>query len=289
MHNVIPNSHAYIARLEKAARKLGVGILTGAGNTELISEDGRVVAVRVEIGGRSREVRAKGGVILAAGDFSGNAEMRREFLPPDAAAASPINPHASGDGQRLAMALGAATKGMDVTFGPQLRFPEAPKPGLLSRLPTWRWLCKLEAAFVQRVPANWLKPVVRSLLITWMSPSPDMFEQGSILVNRDGNRSATSARGRGRWRSSRTQGVWCSTPASRPTSTLPRTPSRQHRASPLPSSTIIGEAGRISSTRRDAPSLALAIGVDPDNLAAAVADGVSAPLYRWGLCTARSR
>ncbi len=170
MHNVIPNSHAYITRLEKAARKLGVGILTGAGNTELISEDGRVVAVRVDVGGRSREVRAKGGVVLAAGDFSGNAEMRREFLPPDAAAASPINPHASGDGQRLAMALGAETRGMDVTFGPQLRFPEAPKPGVVSRLPTWRWLCRLEAAFVQRVPASWLKPVVRSLLITWMSP-----------------------------------------------------------------------------------------------------------------------
>ena len=40
MHNVIPNSHAYITRLEKAARKLGVGVLTGAGNTELITEDG---------------------------------------------------------------------------------------------------------------------------------------------------------------------------------------------------------------------------------------------------------
>ena len=285
MHNVIPNSHAYITRLEKAARKLGVGILTGAGNTELISEDGRVVAVRVDVGGRSREVRAKGGVVLAAGDFSGNAEMRREFLPPDAAAASPINPHASGDGQRLAMALGAETRGMDVTFGPQLRFPEAPKPGVVSRLPTWRWLCRLEAAFVQRVPASWLKPVVRSLLITWMSPSPEMFEQGSILVNRDGNRFCDERKG---------TGSLAFEPEGKGFVVLDSTIAAHFNVSPHAISTAPGIAfAQFDDYQRGRPdlvheagdprSLALAIGVDQENLASTVADRqYLPPLYAMG-------
>ena len=197
MYNVIPHARVYITRLEKAARRLGVEIVLGAGETELIVEDGRVAGVRVVVGSVPHEYRARGGVILATGDFTGNAEMRERFLSPAAAAASPINPHASGDGQRLGMELGAATKAMDAIRGPQLRFPEPARPGLLSRLPTWRWLCTFEAAVVRRVPTGWLKPVVKSLLITWMSPTPEMFKKGTILVNHEGNRFCDEPKGTG--------------------------------------------------------------------------------------------
>jgi len=197
MYNVIPHARVYIARLEKAARKLGVDIVLGAGETRLIVEDGRVAGVRVVVGSTPHEYRARGGVILATGDFTGNAEMRQQFLSPEAAAASPINPHASGDGQRLGMELGAATKAMGAIRGPQLRFPEPAHPGLLSRLPTWRWLCAMEAAIVRRVPTSWLKPVVKSLLITWMSPTPEMFKQGAVLVNHEGSRFCEETKGTG--------------------------------------------------------------------------------------------
>lgn len=285
MHNVIPNSRAYIARLEGAARRLGVGVTTGATDTGLITDDGRVVGVSVRVEGRERRIRARGGVILAAGDFSGNEEMRREFLPADAAAASPINPYASGDGQRLGIALGAAAKGMAVTFGPQLRFPEPVKPGLLSRLPTWRWLCKLEAAIVQRVPQSWLKPVVKSLLITWMSPSPEMFEQGTILVNRDGRRFCDERTSTGSLAfepegkgflvlDSRIAAYFDVAPHA--ISTAPGIAFAQFNDYRRGRGDLVFEAG-------DARSLAQAIGVDPYNLEAATADlGLRPPLFAMG-------
>lgn len=285
MHNVIPNSRAYVARLEDAARKLGVVITTGAREAELISEGDRVGGVRAKIAGSTREVMARGGVVLAAGDFSGNAEMRREFLMPDAAAAAPINEHASGDGQRLAMQLGAATKGMDVTFGPQLRFPEPDKPGLLSRLPTWAWLCKLEAFFVQRVPTSWLKPVVKSLLITWMAPSPDMFEQGTILVNRDGNRFCDERKD---------TGALAFEPEGRGFLVLDSLIAQYFNTRPHSISTAPGIAfAQFNDYRRGRPdlihtaddirSLARAIGVDEGNLVEAVATrDYRPPLYAMG-------
>src|SRR5690606_17022608 len=141
MHNVVPNSRAYIARLAEAARKYGVTVLTEAEATELVRADGRVVGAVLRTPGGRHRITARAGVVLASGDFSGNAEMRREHLSPHAAAALPINPHSNGDGHRMAAALGADWRRMDVIFGPQLRFAPPRRPGLVSRLPTWKWLC----------------------------------------------------------------------------------------------------------------------------------------------------
>jgi fumarate reductase flavoprotein subunit len=186
MHNVVPNSRSYIARLSEAARELGVTVRVRAEVTELVVEGGRVVGALVRETGGVRTVRARKGVVLASGDFSGNASMRETFLPPAAAAARPINPGANGDGHRLAEGVGAELRGMDVTFGPQLRFPPPSRTGLLDRLPTWSWLCRFEAFFVQRLPAAALRPFVKSLLITHMSPAATMFEAGAVLVNKRG-------------------------------------------------------------------------------------------------------
>jgi fumarate reductase flavoprotein subunit len=188
MHNVIPNSRSYIARLSEAARELGVTIRVGTQVTELLREDGRVVGAVVRDSAGEQTVRARLGVVLASGDFSGNSAMREEFLPRAAAAAKPINPSANGDGHRLAQDLGAELRRMDVTFGPQLRFPPPPRTGLIDRLPTWTWLCRMEAFAVQRLPAAALRPFVKSLLITHMSPASTLFESGAVLVNKRGER-----------------------------------------------------------------------------------------------------
>src|SRR5690349_2373212 len=82
MHNVIPDSRMYIACLGRAARRSGVHILLSAEVERLIEERGTVAGVVVIHGGRSRTIRAQRGVVLATGDFSGNAEMRRRFLKP---------------------------------------------------------------------------------------------------------------------------------------------------------------------------------------------------------------
>jgi fumarate reductase flavoprotein subunit len=188
MHNVVPSSRAYVARLSEAARRLGVEILLGAEVDELVDEGGRVTGALVRAGGARLRVAACRGVVLASGDFSGNARMRSEHLAPAAASARPINPAANGDGHRLAGRVGAQLRGMEVIFGPQLRFAPAPRPGLVSRLPTWAWLCRLEALLVQRLPAAALRPVVKSLLITHTSPSSKLFQRGAILVNTSGER-----------------------------------------------------------------------------------------------------
>jgi fumarate reductase flavoprotein subunit len=190
MHNVVPSSRSYVDRLSDAASRLGVRCRVGTDVVELVREGDRVTGVRTRdlATGEDRLIVAGLGVVLASGDFSGNAEMRREFLPEEAAAALPINATADGDGHRLGVSAGGLLKRMDVTFGPQLRFPPSPRPGLIDRLPTWRRLCKLEAMFVQRLPAAALRPFVKSLLITHMSPTTAMFEAGAVLVNTQGRR-----------------------------------------------------------------------------------------------------
>ena len=285
MHNVIPHARVYIARLEAAARKLGVTITTGAKDTSLISADGRVVGVRATVDGVVREYHARGGVILAAGDFTGNAEMRERFLSPEAAAASPINPHASGDGQRLGLELGAATRAMSVIRGPQLRFPEPARPGLLSRLPTWRWLCQFEAAIVSRVPTSWLKPVVKSLLITWMSPSAEMFKKGTILVNRDGKRFCEEPAGTGSLSFQPERKAFLVFDSA--IATYFDTPPHAISTAPGIAFADFGDYRRgrpdLVHQAPDARQLARSIGVDPDNLEAAVAGrGFVPPLWAMG-------
>jgi fumarate reductase flavoprotein subunit len=285
MHNVIPHARVYIARLEAAARRLGVAITTGATETSLIVDGDRVVGARAMVDGVPHEFRTRGGVILAAGDFTGNPEMRQRFLSPAAAAASPINPHASGDGQRLGMELEAATRAMSEIRGPQIRFPEPPRPGLLGRLPTWQWLCRLEAAIVRRVPTSWLKPVVKSLLITWMSPSAEMFKQGTILVNRDGNRFCEEVEGTASL-SFQPEGkaflVFDATIA-----TYFDTPPHSISTAPGIAFADFGDyrRGRPDLVHRapDVRELAQRIGVDPTNLEAAIADrDFAPPLWAMG-------
>jgi fumarate reductase flavoprotein subunit len=161
MHNVIPNSKTYIVRLLEAAKKHGVKIVTNAQVSDLIITEGKVCGVRYSNGGQELSAHSSGGVVLATGDFSGSKTLREKHLSVSAAKALPINQNALGIGHEIAVKHGASTLQMDRLFGPQLRFPT----------PTWV-----------------LKPVVKSLLVAWMSPTDAIFKSGGILVNQKGNR-----------------------------------------------------------------------------------------------------
>jgi fumarate reductase flavoprotein subunit len=188
MHNVIPNSKTYAARLLEAANKAGVRVITGVSVDDLVVTDGRVSGVSVTRNGQQSTVTARVGVVLASGDFSASQALRDANLTVEAATALPINQDALGIGHQVAMKHGAGTKNMDMLFGPQLRFPTPEKGGFLDRLPTWKWLCQLEALIVGNVPTWVLKPVVKSLLVAWMSPTDDIFRSGGIIVNKAGKR-----------------------------------------------------------------------------------------------------
>ena len=191
MHNVIPNSRSYIARLASAARRAGVEVMLRTEAVRLLLDGDRVSGLEISgsDGGR-RQLEARRSVILASGDFSANATMRKEHLPEAAHGAIPINNGALGLGHQLAAEVGAELLQMDKLFGPQLRFPPPPKAGVIERLPLWRWLCWLEGLVVRNLPPAALRPVVKSLLVSHMSPRNVLFAEGAILIDNSGGRFA---------------------------------------------------------------------------------------------------
>lgn len=79
-----------------------------------------VVGVLATLGGASQAIRARRGVVLAAGGFSRNAEMLRNFVPGQAKAVNYGGAGNTGDGIKMAWALGAGFRDMGYikgTFG----------------------------------------------------------------------------------------------------------------------------------------------------------------------------
>ena len=76
----------------------------------MIVEDGKVLGAVVEKEGKLQNIKARKGVLLGAGGFEHNQEMREKYLP------SPTNTdwsagckHNTGDAINAGMAVGAAT------------------------------------------------------------------------------------------------------------------------------------------------------------------------------------
>ena len=90
-------------------------IWTNAAMEDLIVEDGRVVGARVSRNGASLNIKARKGVLLAAGGFSRNADMRRRYSgdQPNEALWSIANIGDTGEVLETAMRLGAKTDLLD--------------------------------------------------------------------------------------------------------------------------------------------------------------------------------
>jgi succinate dehydrogenase/fumarate reductase flavoprotein subunit len=188
MHNVLPNSRAFIHHLGRAARKAGVKIRLSTRVIELIQEDGRVCGVRCDGVGGQIEFRARGGLVLAAGDFTNDPELKTLHMGPDKAAVEGVNPTATGDGQKLAIRLGAYILNGDLVAGPELRFIRPPRQSWLLRLPPWTLLSGFMAWALKYLPGAILRPFVMSFVTTVLAPSLTLFAKGAILVNRNGER-----------------------------------------------------------------------------------------------------
>jgi 3-oxosteroid 1-dehydrogenase len=92
----------------------GVPILTEASLKELVVENGRVTGAVVERDGEKVTIKASRGVILAAGGFARNAEMRKKYqAPPITADWTSAAPTDNGDAISAAIKIGAATALMD--------------------------------------------------------------------------------------------------------------------------------------------------------------------------------
>ncbi|OBA98745.1 3-ketosteroid-delta-1-dehydrogenase [Mycobacteriaceae bacterium 1482268.1] len=90
-------------------------VWTNTAMNDLIVEDGRVVGARVTRDGTSLNIQARKGVLLAAGGFGRNADMRRRYSgdQPNDAKWSIANDGDTGEVLQTAMNLGAKTDLLD--------------------------------------------------------------------------------------------------------------------------------------------------------------------------------
>jgi 3-oxosteroid 1-dehydrogenase len=124
---------AGIARLRWSMQDRKLPLWLEAPMTELLADDaGRVTGARVTRNETSVTVRARRAVVLAAGGFEHNQQMREQYLPqPTDARWSAAAGTNTGDAHRAAMALGAATRLMNGGWWcSSIRAPDDPVPRL---------------------------------------------------------------------------------------------------------------------------------------------------------------
>lgn len=183
MHNVLPNSRAFITHLTRAAREAGIEIRTGARVTSLVQENARVTGVTC-----GDERIAARSVVLAAGDFTSDPELKARYMGPREAKVDGVNVTATGDAQKMAAALGARVVNGDLALGPELRFIPPQHPNWLLQLPPWPLLASFMAWSLDHMPSALLRPFIMSFVTTTLAPSSSLFEAGALLVNKAGAR-----------------------------------------------------------------------------------------------------
>ncbi len=188
MHNVVPNARAFTDRLLRHCEGLGVRVLTRSRAIGLVTEAGRVTGVDCSTAEGRARFHARRGVILASGDFSADRELKAHFAGPSVADLEAVNRTATGDGHKLALALGARVVNGDIVRGPIMRFIPPKKASWLTRLPRHPGLARMMAWAYERLPQRLLRPFLMSFITTALGPSPRLFGQGAILVNVEGRR-----------------------------------------------------------------------------------------------------
>ena len=98
--------NALAARLYASLLAKGVEVLFGTTVDHLVVGNNRVTGV--ELAGSSTSISARRGVVLATGGFSRDEELRRQLFPPAAGFVSATCHGGTGDGLKLASAIGAS-------------------------------------------------------------------------------------------------------------------------------------------------------------------------------------
>ncbi len=108
--------------IENRARRMGVEILTGHRATRLVTDPttGKVIGVRVDVEKEKvlKNFKARKAVVIASGGFGRNLEMVAEYAPNMVSCVPVMPPSHMGDGIKMGMAIGAATKDMGIAVAP---------------------------------------------------------------------------------------------------------------------------------------------------------------------------
>jgi succinate dehydrogenase/fumarate reductase flavoprotein subunit len=107
--------NALVCRLYYSLLQRRVPILLCAETLSFTQSEGRIAGALLHSGETRIAVRSRGGVILATGGLSQNAEMRRRLLPAGVSAYSPVAESAQGDGIALGQEAGGELSTSDVS------------------------------------------------------------------------------------------------------------------------------------------------------------------------------
>lgn len=123
---------AGVARLYLSVLKRNIPVELNTRLVELVAEDGHVLGAVIEHNGRRSRVRARKGVVLAAGGFEKNQRLREQYLPaPTNTQWSAGNPANEGDALLAGLSIGAKTRLMkDAWWSTTLCVPDEPTPRL---------------------------------------------------------------------------------------------------------------------------------------------------------------
>jgi 3-oxosteroid 1-dehydrogenase len=112
---LLTNGASLIAQMLGVALARGIPVWTEAPLDDLVVEDGRVVGVKTVRDGVPVAIRATQGVLISAGGFAHNPEMRQTYGgdQPNKAKWSIANPGDTGEALLSAMRIGAKTDLMD--------------------------------------------------------------------------------------------------------------------------------------------------------------------------------
>lgn len=189
MHNVLPASRSLIYHMARRARQTGVDIRVGMRARKLLREGPRVIGVEAEgPAGKTVTVRARKGVILAAGDYSSAKEVKARYVSEKLADIEGVNPSSTGDGQKLVLEAGGEIVNGDIMWGPEIRFPAPPRKKLIELIPPIKPVALLVRFAMRYFPAWLLRPALMMFVTTHLAPSRKLLEQGAILVNKNGKR-----------------------------------------------------------------------------------------------------
>ncbi len=124
-HRRLTGGNALLGRLYKSALDRDISLWLNAGMTSLTETDGQVTGAIIEKDGQQVHVVARRGVVLAAGGFESNPDMRSQYLqgPTDVSWSGTPGTN-KGDAHKAAEAVGAGLTLMDgAWWGPTIQVP----------------------------------------------------------------------------------------------------------------------------------------------------------------------
>ncbi len=182
MHQVVPNSRAYIRALRQEALRRGVDVRVGVRAERLLRAGPRVIGVRAGC-----DFMARRGVILATGDYSASPALKERWVSHEVAQLPPINPTNTGDGFLMALDVGATVRNSGSVIE-DLRLGPPKGVDIAQSMPAGATASLLMRFAIERLPRFVLRWFAQRALTSWVAPSKELFLEGAVLVNRRGER-----------------------------------------------------------------------------------------------------